>query len=192
MRSSPSVKLTGNGLVPQRSRPGRIPNLFRPTGFARQAARAKKLTRECDLIRTSLEKKLAAQEKSRTIPRYRAMAAFTALMLQLTKVNLIGFHGWCNEIAPGIVSTTVPAFEPPEVDRVDRTRRPVGVWFSNYSLCHGVRPFFDVELPGGVLFRKELRKLDSMVRAFENRSRFTFLSCSPSTSASSGSSGCCG
>jgi hypothetical protein len=169
VRSSPSVKPSGNGLAPQRPRGGRTPNLFGSTSFARLGATAMKLTRDCDLIREALEAQIAAQEQTGTIPRYRAMASFTAVMLQLTKVNLVGFNGWCQEIAPGLMSPPNPPPELPEIDGVDRSRRPVGVGFSNYCLCHGVRPFFSVELPGGPAFREELRKLDSMVVAFEER-----------------------
>jgi hypothetical protein len=97
------------------------------------------------------------------------MAEFTAVMLQVTRVNLTTFAGWCEEIAPGLVVRQPPAYAPPEVDPepVDRARRAVGIGSSNHCLCHGVGPFFGVELPGGAALRAELQTLDSMVRRFE-------------------------
>ena len=168
LRSSPSVKVAGNGLSPQRSRAGRVPMLFLNTGFSRQAAKSLKLAKDCDKIRDVLLKELASVPRSQGVPRYRAMAEFTAVMLQLTKVNLVTYAGWCHEIAPGLVAKNPPEYVAPEVDSIDRLRRPAGVAYSNYSLCHGVRPFFGVELPGGAALRKELEILDSAVSAFEN------------------------
>ena len=45
----------------------------------------------------------------------------------------------------------------------------MGIGHTNHCLCHGVRPFFAVELPGGQMLRDELVKLDEMVRSFESR-----------------------
>ncbi|MEE2887747.1 MAG: hypothetical protein VX951_09995 [Planctomycetota bacterium] len=168
LRSSPSVKVAGNGLSRQRPRVGRIPMLFLNTGFPRHAAKSLKLAKECDKIRAALLKDLASVPRSKGVPRYRAMAEFTAVMLQLTKVNLVTYAGWCREIAPGLVAKNPPEYQLPEIDSIDRLRRSAGVSYSNYSLCHGVRPFFDVELPGGAALRKELEILDSAVSAFEN------------------------
>jgi hypothetical protein len=168
VRSSPSVKIAGNGLAPQRSRPGRFSNLFINASFERNAGKALKFAKDCDRIREILAKELASIPLSKGIPRYRAMAEFTAVMLQLTKVNLVGYAGWCREVAPLLVAKIPPEYLAPEVDSMNRGRRPVGVSFGNYSLCHGVRPFFDVELPGGAGLRKELEILDSLMSSFEN------------------------
>lgn len=168
VRGSPSVKISGNGLTPQRSRLGRYTTLFVTTGFSRNANKAIKLAKECGRIRAVLVKELASIPRSKGVPRYRAMAEFTAVMLQLTKVNLVTYAGWCREIAPGLVAKHPSEYQAPEIDPIDRNRRPAGIAHNNYSLCHGVRPFYDVELPGGANLRRELELLDSMVSGFEN------------------------
>jgi hypothetical protein len=142
--------------------------LFINASFERNAGKALKFAKDCDRIREILAKELASIPLSKGIPRYRAMAEFTAVMLQLTKVNLVGYAGWCREVAPLLVAKMPPEYLTPEVDSMNRGRRPVGVSFGNYSLCHGVRPFFDVELPGGADLRKELEILDSLMSSFEN------------------------
>ena len=87
-------------------------------------------------------------------------------MLQVTKVNLVTFAGWCREIAPVWLAKDPPAPAPPERAPIDHPQRAVGFGYSNYCLCHGPRPFLEVELPGGAALREELGKLDAMVTRF--------------------------
>ena len=118
-------------------------------------------------FQTVLERDLGRLRQTKGIPRYRAMAEYTRLMLQLTKVNLITFAGWCREIAPGLVAKHAPTFVPPAQPRVDHDRRPQGIGHTNYCLCHGVAPFAQVDLPGGAELRQELAVLQSVAERFE-------------------------
>jgi hypothetical protein len=59
--------------------------------------------------------------------------------------------------------------QPPEIPAVDGDQRPVGIGFGNFGLCHGVKPFFEVELPGGKALRPELERLDALFSAYEER-----------------------
>jgi hypothetical protein len=166
LRGTPSVKLTGNGLAPQRSRVRRT-FAWGSANFASQAKRAAKAARECGRIFSSLKRDLAALEQTKGIPRYKAMAEYTLLMLQLTKVNLTTFAGWCREIAPGLVAKNAPTIVPPQKAPRDNGRRPAGVGYTNFSLCHGVGPFENVDLPGGKALRDELAALRTLTDRFE-------------------------
>ena len=133
------------------------------TSFDRNAERAEASIKECEKIQAALDAELSHLEPTKGAPRERAIAEFTRLMLQITKVNLITFAGWCREIAPTWVAKEPPAVQPPEMAPVDRDQRPVGIGYTNYALCHGARPFLDVELPGGPRLREELTRLDTMI-----------------------------
>jgi hypothetical protein len=90
-------------------------------------------------------------------------------MMQLTRVNLLTFVGFCREWAPKWFDQRGDEPLLPELLPFNRSENPAGIGYSNLSLCHGVRPFYDVELPGGELFRQELMKLDAMFNGFQRR-----------------------
>ena len=90
------------------------------------------------------------------------------VLLQITRVNLLMFAAWCREDAQSLFDKNAQPL-PPEVNSVNPERRPHGVGYTNLCLCHGVRPFFDVELPGGAALRPELEKLDALFLAFQLR-----------------------
>ena len=84
-------------------------------------------------------------------------------------MNLLTFAAWCRDIAPAQFAKNAPAPLAPEVPAVDGEQRPAGIGFSNFCLCHGVRPFFAIELPGGEALRPELEKLDQLYTTFQSR-----------------------
>lgn len=144
------------------SRIGRLRVITASLNFARNAVRATKAAAECEKIRHALERDLAqAKGRPPAQPRNKAIAELTQLCLQLTKVNLLAFKGWCEDIAPGLVRKQKAPVMPPERPS-SSTRSTMGIHWTNLCLCHGVRPFKDVFLPGGDLFRNELAKLERM------------------------------
>ncbi|MEW6743904.1 MAG: hypothetical protein AB1486_14215 [Planctomycetota bacterium] len=167
--SMPPVKLTGTSSRPQHNRWGRSLPIFGSLQFDRHAQRADAAAVACGRILERLDADLAALTGDAGGPRQRAIGELMQILLQLTKVNLVTFSGFCREIAPGLVSARPPELEPPEVDSVDRESRPVGIWYLNLSLCHGVRPFLDLDLPGGDALGDELLELDRRARDFLER-----------------------
>ncbi|MCC6670121.1 MAG: VWA domain-containing protein [Planctomycetes bacterium] len=146
-----------------RSRADRGTLLGFTTNLERNAEKADQTAKECERILAAFEAELARIEPTKGSPRQRACAEFTRLLLQLTKVNLISFAGWCRDVAPGWMAKDPPDPAPPERAPVDHAQRAVGIGWSNYSLCHGARPFLEVELPGGPRLREELLRLDAMI-----------------------------
>lgn len=167
VRSSPSVKPAGNALKPERARFRDWLMLTGGLAFGSHARRADGAARECGRILAVLQKDLAAAKNAKGNPRQKAMARLTAVMLQLAKVNLVSFAGWCRDVAPRLLDEAGTDLEPPERPLLTDTRKPTGISYTNLCLCHGVRPFYDVELPGGAALRKELQVLESMVNEFE-------------------------
>jgi hypothetical protein len=51
----------------------------------------------------------------------------------------------------------------------DGAERASGISYTNHCLCHGVEPFYEVELPGGAALRPELERLATMRRDFLQR-----------------------
>ena len=167
VRSSPSVKPAGNALKPQRPRSRRWLNLTGGLAFASHAKRADSAARECGRILAVLQRDLAGLKNAKGDPRQKAMARLTAVMLQLAKVNLASFAGWCRDVAPELLAEAGADLEPPELPVLSDIRRPTGISYTILCLCHGVRPFYEVDLPGGATLKKELQVLESMVNEFE-------------------------
>jgi len=165
--SGPSVKPAGNTLKLERPRPRGWLNLTGGLALASHAKRADSAARECGRILGVLQRDLAGLKNTKGDPRQKAMARLTAVMLQLAKVNLASFAGWCREVAPNLLDEAGVKLDPPERPVLNDTRRPTGISYTNLCLCHGVRPFYDVDLPGGDRFKKELQVLESMVNEFE-------------------------
>jgi hypothetical protein len=134
--------------------------------FGRNAERADAAAADCERILAALEAELGRVDRGKANPRQLAIAELTRVLLQLTKVNLITFAGWCREIAPEWTRKDPVIPPPPELWPVPEERRPSGIAYTNYCLCHGVRPFLQVELPGGARLREELLRLDALASRF--------------------------
>lgn len=166
LQSSAGIKLSGTSAAPDRQRPTRELDLTEGASFERHAKRALEAAGKAQQIGDELEKSLAKVDAANTQPRALAAAHYTRVLLQLTRTNLVQFAAWCREIAPAQFDGD-QALLPPEVPIVDGEQRPVGIGVSSFCLCHGVRPFLDVELPGGDAMRAELTKLEALFTAFE-------------------------
>lgn len=178
VHSEPPLKVTGTSASPDRARAGRDLRLTDTANFARNAKNAEQAAEKAKQLADALAAELARIKPEETTPRYAAAAQYTVCMLQLTRVNLITFAGWCREIAPELFDAKTGEPLPPEVRAIDDDRRPVGIGFSNLGLCHGVKPFYAVELPGGAALRTELERLDALYLGYQarwGRSQFGFL-----------------
>jgi hypothetical protein len=169
VNSAPGLKLTTSGAEPDRARPGRDLDLTDGAAFERHAKRADEAAAKAAQIGERLDARLAAIAAGTAQPRCEAAARYTRVLLQLTRVNLITFAGWCREVAPGLFGRD--AVDPllPEIAAVARDDRPIGIGYSNFCLCHGVQPFFAVELPGRPALRAELELLDRLYRDYQQR-----------------------
>ncbi|MFK7739975.1 MAG: hypothetical protein AB8H80_06590 [Planctomycetota bacterium] len=167
--SEPAVKVSTRAASPGRARGGKQLRLLAGTNFARNAKRAEQAAKQAAELRDKLQKALADTPAEESMPRSVAAAKYTVVLLQLTRVNLLAFAGWAREFAPRWFDPRTDDPLPPELLPVDRERKPTGVFYFNLSLCHGVRPFYDVELPGKELMRKDLQLLDALFTGFQLR-----------------------
>lgn len=165
VRSEPPIKISTTSASPDRARKGRELGLLARAGFKRNAKKARQAAKKAEQLRENLAKRLAGLGSDAGSMRARAAASYTVVMLQLTRVNLLTYAAWCEEDAPALFDGELEP-QAPEVPRIDQDRRPVGIGFSNFSLCHGVKPFYGVELPGGEALRPELEKLDALFTGY--------------------------
>lgn len=165
----PPVRVTGTSATPDRARPGRDLDLTDSANFERSAKKAEEAAQRARVLAEQLQAQLGKLGAEQANPRALAAAHYTVVLLQLTRVNLLTFAGFCREIAPQLFDKGAPAPLPPEVPSVDSDQRPVGIGYSNLCLCHGVRPFYEIELPGGPALRRELEQLDALFTAFQQR-----------------------
>ncbi|MBM4063771.1 MAG: hypothetical protein FJ265_22130, partial [Planctomycetes bacterium] len=166
LRSQPAVRVTGTSAKPNRAWTGRDLDLTDSAHFERQASRAEGAAAKAQQLGDQLEAQITRVPAGSGSPRQEAAARYTRVLLQLTRVNLLCFAAWCRESAPGLFGEYAPLPVLPEVPGVNRAAHPVGIRYRNLSLCHGVRPFFAVELPGGARLRPELEKLDAQFTAY--------------------------
>lgn len=135
----------------------------------RNADRAENVLRECEKILATLDSELARTDPAKSNPRARAIAEFTRLMLAVTRTNLVGYVGWCKEIAPRWFDKDPAPILPPELAPLVGDARNVTIGWTNRSLCHGAKPFLETELAGGERMAKELAALETLIARFEER-----------------------
>lgn len=169
LRSEPPLKFSGTSASPERARAGRHLGLTDTASFARNAKNAEQAADVARQLGDALAAELARIPAEQTTPRYAAAAQYTVVMLQLTRVNLLTFAAWCRDVAPGLFDRQTDTWLPPEVPPIEAEGRPAGIGFSNLSLCHGVKPFYAVELPGGAALRAELERLDALWMGYQLR-----------------------
>ncbi|MBK9387952.1 MAG: hypothetical protein IPN34_24305 [Planctomycetes bacterium] len=162
LRSEPPVKLSPTSASLDRARTGRSLGLLETASFSRHAKSAEDAAEEARQLGDALAAELARIPRERTTPRCAAAAQYTVVLLQLTRVNLITYAAWCRDLAPQLVDGRADELLSPEQPAVQEEQRVTGVSFSNLSLCHGVKPFYAVELPGGETLRAELERLDAL------------------------------
>ena len=173
LSSTPPVRLSGTSAAPDRQRGGRDLGLFASAGVARQEKRAEKAADAAAKLGQQLQRDLDQLGLAPTLRREEACARFSLVMLQLARVNLLIYAAWCRDVAPRWLDEKLVPLAPevlePEVLEIDGPDRPVGIGYTNMSLCHGVRPYYEIELPGGARLRPELEKLDALMTAFVQR-----------------------
>lgn len=170
VRSKPSVKIAGGGVKPERRTGGRwAPLLGNTSGWKRLAGKADKSRKQCDGIIASLRAAMEDIGDEQGNPRYRAMCDFTLAMLHVTRTNLVAYAAFCREVAPKQLGREPYPFEAPELSPTLEGRRVAGLSYTPMSLCHGVRPFFALRLPGGADWREELESLDRVVTGYMRR-----------------------
>ncbi len=167
--SQPGIKISTTSASPERSKSGRDLGLLFSASFDRNAKRAEKAAEDAERLRDQLAEKIAGITPESASPRGLAAARYLVVLLQLTRVNLLLYAAWCRDIAPTLLDARGEPMPPPEVPALDDDRRPSGIGTTRFCLCHGVRPFFDVELPGGAAVRAELEKLDGLFTAYQVR-----------------------
>jgi len=168
VRSEPPIKMSTTSASPDRARRGRELSLLARASFSRNAKKARQAAKKAKTLRDTLAKQLQSLGPNAGSMRARAAASYTAVMLQVTRVNLLTYAAWCEQDAPALFDGDLET-QPPEVPRIDQERRPVGIGFSNFALCHGVKPFYGVELPGSDELRPELEQLDAMFTSYQLR-----------------------
>ena len=169
IRSLPSIQLGKTSASPQRRKARGWASLMSSLNLKGNAKKADRLRADCTRILANMEGMLERSKKGRSAPRSLAAAALTRFELQLAIVNLVTYAAWCREVAPRLLAEMEQPPPPPEVSWSPAGKRPVGIGYSNLSLCHGVEPFERVQLPGGALLRKELARLQNMRQKIEER-----------------------
>ena len=134
--------------------------LYVPLSNWRRAAKeAKARAKAANRIATSLRKAIAAGDRAGASARYRAIAELTYVMVRLTRLNDLYLEAFLRDVAPRIAPPRAKTPASPEVPMLspDREYSSFGLGWSCMSLCHGVRPFLDLRLPGGNALDVELR-----------------------------------
>lgn len=165
----PAIELKGGGAQLGRLRPARDLGLFATARFSRHAGRAEKAADKAGEFADELRSTLEQLDERECQQRALAAARYTVVMLQLTRVNMLNYAAWCRQVGPQFESSREVGFLPPETFVGDPERRPFAVGHSTLTLCHGVKPYFAVELPGGEALRPELEKLDELFVSFQQR-----------------------
>ncbi len=150
VRSRPSVELSGSTLVPQKRTLGAVAELY-GTGvsLSHAAMGAKRAEEAATRILADLDADLARSKDGEGVPRWRASAEYVRAMLHLTRLNLVQLQGWASEAGPAIMGKKPFEPVPPETAPVAEGLHVVGFSCMNMVLCHGVRPFREMRLPGG-------------------------------------------
>lgn len=168
LRSRPSVAAAGSSLRPERRQTGIAATVGSSLNFDGEASRAEALAREAARILADLEVDLAAAEAAGGgSERQRAIAELVRVHLAITRLNLLSFAAFCREVGPPqLAKIRNGVIDPPEDYRYSDGFRITGIGYSMIPLCHGVKAFRDLELPGGEAMRREYEALGTIVEGF--------------------------
>jgi len=153
--SRPSVRTAGSSLRREKRQLGNPTNFGKSLGFGSQAGKAGKLAAVAGRLAAGLAAEI--EEIGGGLPRYRAVAEYTVLMLRLTRLNLLYFAAFCREVAPKYQAMAASAPTPPQRAIYGPGQVPTGILWSSMTLSHGVPPFYELRLPGGEATDRELR-----------------------------------
>jgi len=162
--SRPSVKPAGSSLRREKRQRGNPTTFGRSLGFSSQAMKAEKLAATAGRFAADLAAEV--EEIGSGVPRYRAVAEYTVLMLRLTRLNLLYYAAFCREVAPkyGAMASDPPT--PPQRWIYGPRQMPTGIMWSSMTLSHGVPPFYELRLPGDEKTDRELRAFAPRFHAF--------------------------
>jgi hypothetical protein len=173
----PTVRKKGGTLVPKQDREQKFEYYFgrSVSKWRRTAKNAKERSKAASRISNALLKSIASGDRSGGHARYRAIAELTHVMLRLTRLNLLYLEAFCRDVAPKITAKKAPEFPPPEVAVFSYPDKFAGVNLHSETipLCHGVRPFFDLRMPGGAKLDIELRLFAGVYQDFLKRNAHT-------------------
>jgi hypothetical protein len=174
VRSRPSVEISGGTLKPERRQLGSAAGISSSLNFSSQQARADRMVKDCDRVIADLESDMERAAAAGGSDRYRTIAELTRVLLHVTRVNLILFSGFCREAGPEILASAKKRdAEPPEVPRYTAEFRITGISYSMMPLCHGVKPFSELHLPGGEEADRAIAALAPVVEGFVSRHAHT-------------------
>ena len=135
--------------------------------FSPSSLRVERLAAACEKITSTLQRDIKRAERVGGIPRYRAVADLTVVMLRLTKLNILGFAAWSRETGPALKAGR--EVQPPEILPDLDVQRIAGIQWWPATLCHGVRPFRELSLPGGKAVQQELQAFETVFEDFTAR-----------------------
>jgi hypothetical protein len=162
--SRPSVRSAGSSLRPERRQRGNPTTFGTSLGFSGQASKAEKLAVTCGRMADDLAEEIEGIESG--IDRYRAVAEYTVLMLRLTRLNLLYFTAFCQEVGPEQLAMAREGATPPQRAFFGEDQIPAGIYWSGMTLSHGVEPFYELHLPGGETTDEALRAFQPAFRDF--------------------------
>ncbi|MHC5065184.1 MAG: hypothetical protein ACYTG5_14550 [Planctomycetota bacterium] len=172
LSGTPPLKLRRTTAQPQASR-GSFSLGLTGLSFSSQAKTADKAVTETQKLIKNFERELKRIPAHVGIPRQRAIAELSQIMLRLTQINLISYSAFCRGIGPELADPESAEPLAPEVPSSNRHLRARGIIADGIPLCHGLEPFFELELPGREAILPALEELEPLVSAFEERYRNT-------------------
>ena len=137
--------------------------------FVSEIARARRLVDACDSLLDDMRRDVERARERGGSERYRAIAETTRLMIHVTRFNLLHYIAFCEDVGPEHVRCGPESYAPPEAARHPRGTRFLSIGYWNLSLCHGVKPFRAVRLPGGRDLERERFALQVRWDAFLKR-----------------------
>ena len=169
MAYKPTVGFTGDGLRARGVDEGKRFVLGDTTAFDAQATRAEKAAASCGTILSSLKDAIRHADASGGSERYRAIAAYTRVMLEVTRFNCLHFSAFCRDVAPVWEKEAMREPKPPEVPALRPDYLYYRISWRNLSLCHGVGPLTELRLPGKDRLSREMARLDRVFTEFTGR-----------------------
>jgi hypothetical protein len=165
----PTVGFTGDGLRARGLEEGKRFVLGDTTALEAQAVRGEKAAAACGTILNGLADAIRHADAVGGSERYRAIAEYTRVMLEVTRFNCRHYSAFCRRVAPAWEKEENRAPKPPEIPVLRPDYLYYRIGFRNLSLCHGVRPLMEYRFPGGEKLHREMARLDRIVSEFLTR-----------------------
>jgi len=169
MAYRPTVGFTGDGLRARGLEEGKRFVLGDTTALEAQAVRGDKAAAACGTILNGLTSAIRHADAGEGSERYRAIAEYTRVMLEVTRFNCLHYSAFCRRVAPAWEKAENRAPKPPEIPVLRPDYLYFRIGWLNLSLCHGVRPLMEYRFPGGDKLHREMARLDRVVAEFRTR-----------------------